>query len=176
MKAVVLIISALVAASAPQGDGVIRLKPSDFRQLPSAVRRNLNARGCTVPQSPQAAAPHNVITGSFTASASRDWVVLCSVKGVSRLLVYRGGSTKRIDSLAALPDAGFMHRSSSGVVEFSRRIGTATPKNIVDHAAANGIPKPPKLTYDGIDDWYVEKTSRIHYFYRGKWREQQPAN
>ena len=175
MKAVVLIITAILGA-AQQGDGIIRLKPSDFRQLPSAVRRNLNARGCTVPQYPQAAAPHNVLTGSFTARGSRDWAVLCSVKGVSRILVYRGGSTKRVDSLAVLPDAQFMQRTSSGVVEFSRRIGTATPKNIVDHAAANGIPKPPKLAYDGIDDWHVEKTSTLLYFYRGKWREQQPAN
>jgi hypothetical protein len=175
MKAVVLIISAALGA-AQQGDGIIRLKPREFRQLPSAVRRNLDARGCAVPQSPQGSAPHNVISGSFTASGSRDWAVLCSVKGVSRILVYRGGSTKRIDSLAVLPDAGFMHRSSSGVVEFSRRIGTATPKNLADHASANGIPKPPKLSYDAIDDWYVEKASTIHYFYRGKWREQQPAN
>jgi hypothetical protein len=175
MKAVVLILFAVVGA-AQQGDGIIRLKPREFRQLPSAVRRNLDTRGCTIPQSPQASAPHNVMTGSFTASGSRDWAVLCSVKGASRILVYRGGSTKRVDSLAVLPDAGFMHRSSSGVVEFSRRIGTATPKNIAEHATANGIPKPPKLPYDGIDDWYVEKSSTILYFYRGKWREQQPAN
>jgi hypothetical protein len=176
MTPAVLILTAALVAFAPQGDGIVRLKPSDFRQLPSAVRKNLETRGCTIPQYPGGTAPHNVLNGSFIANGSRDWAVLCSIKGVSRILVYRGGSARRVDSLAAHPDAGFMQRTSSGVIQFSRKIDIATPKNIADQAKANGIPKPPPVDHHAIDDGYIEKASTILYFYRGKWRELQGAD
>ena len=175
MKAVVLILFAVVGA-AQQGDGIIRLKPREFRQLPSAVRKNLDARGCTIPQYPGTTPPHNVINGSFIAKGSRDWAVLCSIKGVSRILVYRGGTARRVDSLARLPDAGFMQVTSSGVMQFSRKIDILTPKYMGDQVAAYGGPKPPPLDHNGIGDGYMEKASTILYHYRGKWRELQGAN
>ena len=38
MKRVALIVATVMTAVAPQGDGIIRLKPREFRQLPPAVR------------------------------------------------------------------------------------------------------------------------------------------
>ena len=170
MKSVVLIAVAALAVP-PQGDGVIRLKPREFRQLPAAVRRSLDARGCTIPQYPGGNAAHNVINGSFIANGSRDWAVLCSIKGVSRILVYRGGSTKRVDSLAVRSDGVYMQADANGVMQYSRKIDIATPKHIADQAKANGGPKPPPLDHQGIDDGFMDKASTILYFHRGKWRE-----
>jgi len=176
MKSVVLVVAAAMAAFAPQGDGIIRLKPREFRQLPSAVRRNLDARGCTIPQWPGGHAAHNVINGSFISSGSRDWAVLCSIDGVSRILVYRDGSAKRVDSLAIRSDAVFMQSEANGVMQFSRKIDIATPKSIRDHAESYGGPKPHPLDHQGIDDGFMDKASTILYCYRGKWRELQGAD
>jgi hypothetical protein len=170
--AVVLAATLLPFATGAQslrGDGVIRLKPGDFRQLPSAVRRSLERRGCTIPQNPRKTAPHNVIAGSFISSGSRDWAVLCSVRHRSRILVYRNGSASRVDSMALIDDSAFMQDGGNGVVEFSRKIDIATPKNIDEAGKAAGS-KPPALNHDGIDDGFIEQASTIRYYYRGKWR------
>ena len=159
-----------------QGDGIIRLRPREFRQLPAAVRRNLDTRGCTIPQYPGKQAPHNVITGSFIAKGSRDWAVLCSVNGRSRILVYRNGAAGKVDSLAPLADSGFMQLNASGVREFSRKIEIATPKDIAARAKEYGVPKPPSLDHDGIDDGYMDKASTVLFYTRGKWRELPGAN
>lgn len=165
----------LAAALTQQGDGIIRLKPREFRQLPAAVRRNLDARGCTIPQHPGKLAPHNVIAGSFIAKGSRDWAVLCSVNGTSRILVYRNGAANRVDSISRIPDSTFLQPNASGVMEFSRKIEIATPKDIADHAKTIGVAKP-SLDHDGIDDGFIDKASMKVFYSRGKWRELQGAD
>jgi len=175
MRILPLVLAATLAQQ-PQGDGVIRLKPREFRQLPASVRRSLDARGCTIPQYPGKLAPHNVITGSFIAKGSRDWAVLCSVDGTSRILVYRNGTASKVDSLARLPDSGFLQPNASGVTEFSRKIEIATPKYIADQAKAYGTAKPANLDHEGIDDGYMDKASTVLFYSRGKWRELQGAN
>ena len=160
-----------LAALVPQGDGIIRLKPSDFRQLPAVVRRDLDRRGCRVPQVPDRTAPHNVISGAFIADGSRDWAVLCSVKGSSRVLVYRNGAASKVDSMARLSDSSFMQNVGKGVMQFSRKIDLAGPKSIADQVKAAGGPKPPPLNHDGIADGFIGKTSTIRYFSRSKWLE-----
>jgi hypothetical protein len=163
-------VGAAIVAFAPQPDGIIRLKPSDFRQLPVSVRRNLDRRGCTIPQHPRKTAPHNVISGSFIASGSRDWAVLCSVKGSSRILIYRNGSASRVDSLGRMRDSIFLQDAGNGVMEFSRKIDIASPKSIGDRAKASGAPRLA-LDHDGIDDGPMEKASTVRYYRRGKWQE-----
>ena len=174
LKHVVLI--AGLATLLPQGDGIIRLKPREFRQLPAAVRRDLDRRGCTIPQYPQKIAPHNVISGSFIANGSRDWAVLCSVRGSSRILVYRGGGASRVDSMARMRDSVFLQDAGNGIMQFSRKIEIAEPKSIVDRAKAYGGPKPPPLDHDGINDGFAEKASTIRYYYRRKWLDLQGGN
>jgi hypothetical protein len=159
-----------------QGDGIIRLKPSDFRQLPAAVRRDLDRRDCLIPQMPDKTAPHNVISGAFVSPGSRDWAVLCSVKGVSRVLVYRGGGVKRVDSIARRDDRDYVQVSASGVMRFSRRIFIAEAQMISKDATARGGPKPPRLEHDGIGDAIQDKASTIRYYSRGRWIELPGAD
>ena len=170
------VLAAFVALALQQGDGIIRLKPSEFRQLPSAVRRDLDRRGCTIPQYPDKTAPHNVISGSFFAKGSADWAVLCSVKQRSRILVYRSGSVTRVDSLAPRDDSGYLQNNGRGVYEFSRKIDIATPKYIADHAKAYDGPKPPPLTHEGIDDVFVGTASSVWFYSRGGWLQLQGAD
>lgn len=155
--------------SARQGDGVVRLKPGDFRQLPAAVRRDLDRRRCLIPQAPSKPAPHNVIAGSFIATGSRDWAVLCSVKGESRVLVYRAGRAAKVDSLGVKKDSLFLQLGESGVPEFSRKLDVTTAKSIADRAKGREGPKLPALDHDGIDDGFAGKASTTRYYSRGRW-------
>ena len=170
MRFAVLALAGLALVENPgQGDGVMRLKPSDFRQLPPAVRRDLDGRRCLIPQVPQKQAPHNVIAGSFIAAGSRDWAVLCSVKGESRVLVYRGGKASRVDSLGRAKDSAFVQTGENGVTEFSRKLDVATAKGIGDRAKARKDAKLPRLDHDGIDDGLPGKASTTRYYSRGRW-------
>ena len=58
MRLAFIAAGAALLGLSPQGDGIIRLKPSDFRQLPAAVRRDLDRRDCRIPQMPDKTAPH----------------------------------------------------------------------------------------------------------------------
>lgn len=176
MRLAFIAAGAVLVGLSPQGDGIIRLKPSDFRQLPAAVRRDLDRRDCRIPQMPDKTAPHNVISGAFITSGSRDWAVLCSVKGASRVLVYRGGGVKRVDSIGRRDDRDYVQGGASGVMEFSRRIFIAEAKMISKDATERGGPKPPPLDHDGIGDAFQDKTSTIRYYSRGKWIELPGAN
>jgi hypothetical protein len=171
----IVLLSAAGLAHA-QGDGVIRLKPREFGQLPPAVRRDLERRGCTIPQWPGKTAPHNVVSGSFIASGSRDWAVLCSVKALSRILIYRNGAIGRVDSLAWRDDSGFLQSNRNGVLEFSRKIDIASAKSIAEVAKASRGPKPPPLDHQGINDGYMDKASVVWFYSRGKWLELQGAD
>lgn len=174
MRATVLL-GAIVAALAQQGDGIIRLKPSEFRQLPQAVRRDLDRRGCRIPQTPFKTAPHNVISGSFIAAGSRDWAVLCSVKANSRILIYRNGGAGKIDSVGRADDSVYLRRNDTRVLEFSRKLEIAEPKSI----AARAKSAPAALGHDGIEDAAGAapgRASTIRYYWRSKWRESLAAD
>src|SRR4051812_23859657 len=138
-------LSAAAFALWPQGDGIIRLKPGEFRQLPVVVRRDLEKRGCTIPQYPGKTAPHNVISGSFIAAGSNDWAVLCSVRGRSRILVYRNGAASRVDSLRKADDSAYLQPGAKGVMEFDRKVVLAGPKSVGDRAKENAAPRPSPL-------------------------------
>jgi hypothetical protein len=172
----VLALGVTLFGNAWQGDGIVRLKPGDFRQLPAAVRRDLDRRRCLIPQVPRKPAPHNVIAGSFITASSRDWAVLCSVKGESRVLVYRGGKVSRVDSLARVTDATYVQQGATGLLEYSRKLDVVTPRSIRDRIEADNGSRPPPLDHDGIDDGFWEKTSVVRYYSRGRWLELPAAD
>ncbi len=67
------------------------LSPTAFPELPQNLTRELQRRGCTVLQTPFTKKPHNVIKGEFEKPGQTDWAALCSVKGVSTILVFWNG-------------------------------------------------------------------------------------
>ena len=55
------------------------LEPSQLRELPDAVRADLEKLGCRIPRFMKWDARHNVIQGQFFKAGQNDWAVLCQV-------------------------------------------------------------------------------------------------
>jgi hypothetical protein len=148
----------------------VRLPPSKFPQLPPAVRDELNRRGCRVPQLWEATKPGNVISGSFIHAGQIDWAVLCSVRRVSSVLIFRNSSSDHVIEIARGADISVLQViGGDNKIGYSRAISPVGREFIMRHYQAYGGVRPPPLDHLGIDDAFVEKASVVHYFYRGKW-------
>jgi hypothetical protein len=151
----------------------VRLEPSAFTDLPAPVRRYLERRGCTVPQSFASRTPHNVIRGRFSTSQQTDLAVLCSRSHVSTVLVFRGGDTGNVAELAETPDRNYLQGVGGQAIAFSRKIDAVSPTTIRRLSAVYNAPKPPPLEHDGISDSFLEKASVVRYWYRDRWLQLQ---
>lgn len=149
--------------------GIVRLPPSAFPELPGNLARDLERRGCTIPQEAFTKKPHNVIHGSFAKPGRTDWAVLCSVKGVSTILVFWNGSERNPAEIAGMEDRIFLQGITADRIGFSRSIASVGQDFIVRHYRAYGGPAPPPMHHQGIDDAFLEKASVTWYFYGGKW-------
>ena len=147
----------------------MRLPPAAFSGLPGNVVRELQRRGCTIPQTAYTKKPHNVISGEFAKSGQTDWAVLCSVKGVSTILVFWNGSEKNPAEIATMEDRIFLQGISPEKIGYSRELTPVGKDFIVRHYDAYGGTKPPPIDHLGIDDAFLEKASVVWYFYNGKW-------
>lgn len=148
---------------------IVRLRPSAFANLPAGVVRELERRGCRVPQTGFQKTPHNAIEGSFAKPGQTDWAVLCSVRGVSTILVFWNGSGKNPAAIAPFEDRIFLQGDGAGKIVYSRVISPANEDFTMTHYRAYGGPKPPPVDHQGIDDAFAEKGSTTWYFYRGMW-------
>jgi hypothetical protein len=148
---------------------VTRLEPSAFPELPRNIRQELERRWCTIPQVWEDRKPHNVIRGEFTRNGQTDWAVLCSVKRVSSILIFRNGSEQNPSELAREADIEKLQGVGGDVIGYSRAISSVGRQFILDHYRAYGGPKPPRIDHQGIDDAFVGKASVVHYFHAGKW-------
>ncbi len=147
----------------------VRLAPAAFPQLPTAIRVDLERRGCRIPQVPLDTVPGNVVSGSFRERGKTDWAVLCSRDDTSRILVYWSGSSEAPDTLAASGDRTWLQQGLGPGIGFSRAIGVASPAYIREHFERYGGPTPPALDHDGINDIFVEKASTVLYWHQGRW-------
>jgi len=155
---------AVVALAAPlvsPATEVPRLDPSSFTAVPSSVRSGLKQQGCTIPQTFLARKPENVVHGSFTGPSSSEWAALCSVGGVSEILIFRATSTQPVARLAKLPDENFVQAISPRGSGYSRRL-RAVPTRV------RGL--------NGIEDAFLEKASTVWVRERGEWREKPGAD
>lgn len=158
-------------------DNIKRVLPGEFKELPKSIVKNLERRGCAIPQAFGIRKKHNVISGKFFGRDKKDWAVLCSRKGVSSILIFQNGSTKSITKIAEANDADFLQEiDEKGTQGFSRAIGAVNAKYIYDRQKSYGRKKLPKILHQGINDAFVEKASEIHYFHQGKWLRFQGAD
>lgn len=148
---------------------IVRLPPAAFPELPGNVVRELQRRGCTIPQTAYSKKPHNVIRGDFARPGQHDLAVLCSVKGVSTILVFWNGSEKNPAEIAPLEDRIFLQDIPPEKIGHSREISAVGREFIMRHYAAYGGTKPPPIDHLGIDHAFLEKASVVWYFYAGKW-------
>lgn len=149
-----------------------RLPPSRFPQLPPGVRKDLETRRCTIPQTYFPGPPHNVVSGAFARRGQRDWAVLCSVAGRSTILVYWAGSiTPRPTELAPVDDSHFLQTIGDDQIGFSRAIDRVDTTWIRVHAEEYGGPLPQRLDHEGINDAFLEKASHVFFYEDGAWQE-----
>jgi hypothetical protein len=151
------------------GREIVRLSPSAFSELPGNLVEALKIRGCTIPQDAFSKKPVNVIHGAFARPGQTDWAVLCSINGVSSILVFWNGSEKDPASIASAEDRNFLQGITDHRIGYSREISPVGKAFINEHYQAYGGPKPPKIEHQGIDDAFVEKASVVFYYYGGKW-------
>ncbi|QEE27093.1 hypothetical protein FTW19_03140 [Terriglobus albidus] len=171
LATVVLFCSALTygqRSGGPKQQGVY-LSPSAFRELPAGVSADLKQRGCLIPQSGDNGKPNNVIRGEFARPGQMDLAVLCSVRGVSSILVYRKGENRAPASLATRADRNYLETDFQGRQIFVRAIQPVGQDFILEHYRAYGGPKPPAIDHQGIEDEFLEKASIVWYFERGRW-------
>ncbi|MGO9895064.1 MAG: hypothetical protein ACLPX8_12720 [Bryobacteraceae bacterium] len=148
---------------------IVRLRPAAFPELPGGVTGELERRGCAIPQEAFTKGPHNVIQGEFAKPGQIDWAVLCSVKGVSSILVFWNGSAKNPAAIAPMEDRIFLQGISPDRIGFSRGILPVGKEFIMRHYRAYGGPKPPPMDHLGVDDAFIEKASVTWYDQGGKW-------
>jgi hypothetical protein len=147
----------------------LRLQPSAFSKLPRNIVNFLENRGYTIPQCCQDTSPHNVICGSFVKKGQQDWAVLASKKRVSTIMVFWNGSDKQPAEVEPISDKTFLQGIGGNKIGFSRAISVASKAFILQHYESYGGPKPPPIDHEGIDDAFVEKASKVHYYYQSKW-------
>ena len=148
---------------------IVRLSPTAFPELPRSMVRELQRRGCTIPQTAYTNKPHNVIKGQFAKSGQTDWAVLCSVKGVSTILVFWNSSERNPAAIAPMEDRIFLQGITPDNIGYSRGISAVGKDFIMRHYDAYAGPKPPSTDHQGIDDAFIEKASVTWYFQDGKW-------
>src|SRR4051794_21268719 len=134
-----------------------RISPTAVRDLPANVAGELQRRGCTIPQEQYSKKINNVIKGEFARPGQRDWAVLCSLKGVSTILVFWNGSAKNPAMIAPMEDRIFIQGFKKSESAYSRGIKTAGKSFITLHRNAYGGSQLPPINHQGIDDAFIEK-------------------
>ena len=134
------------------------LSPKQVKSLSDALRADLQKRGCRIPMFTKWDGRHNVITGDFIRSGSKDIAVLCLVDDDMSIIVYPDGKPGNAQQLRKFPaDAYRMIFSSSPFV--------MNKKAIRDNATQ----QLPAFDHDGIEDGPVGGRTETIYFNDGNW-------
>ncbi len=149
--------------------------PRDAQLLP-AVKRDLNSRGCTVPQSVYPRGRNNVTRGSFTAAGKVQWAVLCSVRDTAEILVYDTAGRAPVDALEWSADIGWVQWGGSAW-EYSRYVSVLPQQQIRRwRTDLDGRPIPPPIDHDAISQAFLDKSAEGFYWARGRWYRQLTAD
>ena len=113
---------------------------------------------------------NNVIRGEFARAGQTDWAVLCSVKGVSTILVFWNGSGNNPDALVPAADSNYVQGNGNGQWAYSRGIEPMGIEDIFRYHDLEhlGIPLPP-IYHQGINDFFEGKAFLVWYYYDGQW-------
>lgn len=171
---VTLVTLLLAMPSAYAAEEIPRLTPDNFTGLPPHIQHALSNQGCTVPQDFEAKRPMNVIRGRFISQTRKDFALLCSRGGRSAILVIHARTGRPLAAIAAADDLNYVQTVNGGS-KFSRRISRVQPGLLARSAAASEQGKPERWR-EGIDDYFVEKASTVHYWHRGSWRRAAGAD
>ena len=134
------------------------LAPNQVKSLNDMLRADLSKRGCRIPMFTKWDGRHNVISGAFMGSGSKDVAVLCLIDDDMSIIVYPNGGTANAQPVRTFPaDAYRMIFSSSPFVMKKKAIRDNTAQQL------------PAFDHDGIEDGPVGGRSETVYFYDGNW-------
>jgi hypothetical protein len=136
------------------------LDPGQLRELPEAIRADMEKLGCRVPKFIKWDARHNAIQGQFFKQGQLDWAVLCRVGDTTGILLYPGGVSKELPMLRAEPTdpTRTIHVVSAFVLQ---------KRAVRDHPDE----PPPIFDHDGIEDGPILKTGLVIYHRDDEWAE-----
>src|SRR5437867_3274562 len=160
--------AAVLFAQTPQAR-IVQLSPAAIPGLPANLVKELERRGCTIPQEAPTKKSSNVIKGAFAKPGQTDWAALCSVNGVSTILVFWKGSEKNPAAIAPMEDRIYIQGFKKDGFSSSRGIRTVAKDFIRRHHDTYGGPRLPRIDHQGIDDMFVGKASVVWYYYNGQW-------
>lgn len=135
------------------------LEPKLIRELPAALRADLEGRGCRIPKFTKWDGPHNVIQGAFMKSGQLDWAVLCATADRTVILLYPAGAAEAVQPLRN-EDAD-PHRFIHVVTAF-----VLSKRALRDQQGEQPV---ANFDHDAIEDGPIGKTGRVIYFRAGEW-------
>jgi hypothetical protein len=154
----------------------VRLKPSAFPNLPSAISDELEHRGCAIPQPYGVNQPRNVVSGSFVAAGQTDWAVLCSRNKRSAILVFEGGRTGEVDEFADEPDLQYLQVvTRDNKLGYSRVLTCVSGQSLRKRIGVRAA-KRRSIDHNGIEDAFVDKGSSFWYRANAKWVKLSAAD
>lgn len=133
--------------------------PKLIRELPAAVRADLESRSCRIPKFTKWDGPHNVIQGAFLKAGQLDWAVLCAAANKTVILLYPAGAAAAVQPLRN-EDAD-PHRFIHVVTAF-----VLSKRALRDQQGEQPV---EEFDHDAIEDGPIEKTGRVIYFRAGEW-------
>jgi hypothetical protein len=136
------------------------LEPSQLRELPEAIRSDMQKLGCRIPKFMKWDARHNVIQGQFFKQGQTDWAVLCQAGDKTGILLYPGGAVTDLPMLRSQPTdpTRTIHVVSAFVLQ---------KRAVRDHPDE----PPPAFDHDGIEDGPIQKASPAIYHRDDEWIE-----
>jgi len=141
---------------------IVKVRPSEFPELPANLLQELNRRHCMIPQLPKRSniKRQNVINGEFAKAGQVDWAVLCSSRGrTGRILVFWNGSELNPSTV----DVGRLGLYTS--------IGPISEPFITKQHSTWGPfinELPTEIDHQGIVSG-SDSQSTVMYYYEGKW-------
>jgi hypothetical protein len=154
---------------------VRRLPPSAFPNLPTAIRHQVEVRGCEIPQEAFGGGnnANNVIAGEFAQRGQKDWAILCSKDRNSSILVFWGRPTSCSAEIRSEVDAKYLQGDGTGRFVYSRGIRAVTEAQLRGYA---DHPPAGLMKHQGIEDAFIGKGSTVVYCIDGRWKDIASAD
>lgn len=136
------------------------LEPRQVRELPAAIKADLEKRNCKIPRFTKWDAPHNVIQGQFLEPGQRDWAVLCRHQDRSSILLYPGKVIADVQTVRSEDHDPY------------RIIHTVTKFVLQKRAIRDKLTESvPQFDHDAIEDGPIQKAPIVLYHRDGEWTQ-----
>ena len=127
------------------------LKPGEVEGIPQKHIATLISEGCSIPKWHYKFG--GIAEGEFAKNGQTDLAVICKNDTGGFIRIFWGGE-------ASCPNK---------IESWGQFIDTVGKEYIVSHYEGYGGTKPPEISHQAINDYYVEKSSIVNYCHNGKW-------